>query len=381
MTTPGDRQGRSSKGCLGGRVSDAYATRVGVDTAACHLWSLDREARRLARRRRRQRLATTTASVLLLLAGVGTVAGSATAVPGETLYSIKDGLERAELTMAVSDAASARAHVRHSRARLEELRQITESDPRLVPEVTARFYDSLERAADADGGGVSSEIEALRNEAAVLLDQLARDLDPSIAATLAAVEGVPDSLAVASPGSFGGHETAHPGSGGDGAPAGSSGDAAEGGGAEARAADPVTVPPESAVAEADPGAQEKAAGPGATDHANGADADEHKPAVLSPVPESSTVGAGESAPESSTVDAPPDSSSAHSGDGADNSSPSPTGSQPTPGQASPTPLEPAPQSATSQADPSADADAADPKGDADTSHDADDGHAASSSGS
>lgn len=169
---------------IGRRVQEAYATRVGIDTAAQHLWSMDREARRLRSRRRRQRLVSAVASLLLLVAGAGTVAGSAAALPGEALYPVKESFERAELSIAVSDAANARAHLRHSRVRLEELEQAAESNPKIVPEIADRFFASLDRAAALGGDSVAAEVAALRTSASLLMDRVARQLDPSIARSL-----------------------------------------------------------------------------------------------------------------------------------------------------------------------------------------------------
>ncbi len=169
---------------VGRRVQEAYATRVGIDTAARHLWSMDRESRRLRCRRRRQRLVSAAASLVVLVAAAGTVAGSAMALPGETLYPVKESLERAELTIAVSDAANARAHLRHSRVRLEELEAAAESNPEVVPEIAERFYTSLERAAALGGESVAGEVAALRTSASLLMDRIGRNLDPSIAESL-----------------------------------------------------------------------------------------------------------------------------------------------------------------------------------------------------
>lgn len=329
MTAPGPRRGSGGDGRDVGRlVGDAYATRVSLDTAARHLWSVDREARRLARRRRRQRLATTMASVVLLLAGVGTVAGSATAVPGETLYPVKDGLEHAELTMAVSDSAHARAHVRHSRARLAELREVADSNPELVPELAERFYQSLRRALDSGDTAVASEVAALRTEGAVLMDQLARDLRPSLARSLARVRGVPDSVAAVVPASAGRDDPARGGVGGGAGEA-------TGGEDGSSAGEAVVAAPETAVADADPTASDG----------------DSQTAVASPAPETSVADVAEPAPQTSTVETPPETSSqgspASPGDDAGGDGSQGASSQPTPtsdGATEPTPteLEPTP---------------------------------------
>lgn len=234
---------------VGRRVQEAYATRVGVDTAARHLWSMDREARRLRWRRRRQRLVSAAASLVVLVAAAGTVAGSAMALPGETLYPVKESLERAELTIAVSDTANARAHLRHSRVRLEELEAAAESNPEVVPEIAERFYTSLERAAALGGESVAGEVAALRTSASLLMDRLARNLDPSIAKSLTVARTTRDDT----PPSDSGRQALSGARSGDGAAAGASGGTGSdgGGGSADGAPEPMAPEPETTVAEAD----------------------------------------------------------------------------------------------------------------------------------
>lgn len=244
---------------VGRRVQQAYATRVGIDTAARHLWSMDREARRLRRRRRRQRLVSAAASLLVLVAAGGTVAGSAMALPGETLYPVKESLERAELTIAFSDTANARAHLRHSRVRLDELEQAVDSNPEVVPEIAERFYTSLERAAVLGGESVAAEVAALRTSASLLLDRIARDLDPSIAKSLT----VARSPRTDTTSSDNGRQALAGARSGDGAdvdggdtePAGSDGSGGDSGSAD-EAPEPMAPEPETTVADAGQGDDE-----------------------------------------------------------------------------------------------------------------------------
>lgn len=233
---------------VGRRVQEAYATRVGVDTAARHLWSMDREARRLRWRRRRQRLVSAAASLVVLMAAAGTVAGSAMALPGETLYPVKESLERAELTIAVSDTANARAHLRHSRVRLEELEAAAESNPEVVPEIAERFYTSLERAAALGGESVAGEVAALRTTASLLMDRLARKLDPSIAKSLTVARTTRDDTT-----SPDGRQALGGARSGDGADLDTGGGTGSdgGGGSADGAPEPMAPEPETTVAEAD----------------------------------------------------------------------------------------------------------------------------------
>lgn len=244
---------------VGRRVQEAYATRVGIDTAARHLWSMDREARRLRRRRRRQRLVSAAASLVMLMAVGGTVAGSAMALPGEALYPVKESLERAELTIAFSDTANARAHLRHSRVRLDELEQAAESNPEVVPEIAERFYTSLERAAALGGESVAAEVAALRTSASLLMDRIARNLDPSIAESLTGARATRNDTTASDNGrqalarARSGDEA--DGGGGDTGPAGSNGADRDGAGADGGSADeapePMAPEPETTVADAE----------------------------------------------------------------------------------------------------------------------------------
>jgi hypothetical protein len=295
---------------VGRFVEETYATRVGLDAAARHLWAVDREARRLRRRRRHQRLVSAAASLLLLITAAGAVAGSATALPGETLYPVKEGLERAELTMAVSDDAHARAHVRHSRARLEELREAAESNPEVVPELAERFFESLDRAVAVGGPSVAGQVAALRSIGAAELNTIMADLDSSIAESLAASEAVSDWLAAADDGEADAQATSSAsGSGGAGA---SGGDAAE----------PLdSGPPETAVAEVgdedggdDEAGSEQVDGP----EESGAEESGEETETVE-VPRETIVAdpAAEERPETSTVETPPETGTAETDEGAE----------------------------------------------------------------
>lgn len=238
------RDDADDQGPLGRLVADAHGASTSMDTAARHLWSIEREATRLQRRRRRQRLVSMTASVLLLVGSVGTLAGTATALPGDALYSLKGGLERTELAVAFTDAATARAHLRHARERLSELEATSERSPDAVDELAERFFAALDRAAEVGGDALSSEVAALRTSGMLLLDRVAADHDHASPQARGA-------SATRDAGSARGSDgAASPVSdrrgGGDDRPTGGD-DGSAGGGPEA--AEPISQPPETSVAD------------------------------------------------------------------------------------------------------------------------------------
>jgi hypothetical protein len=62
-----------------------------------------------------------TTVLVIVLAGVGTVAASANALPDETLYPVKLATEQARLTLAFSDIAEAKLHVQFAERRADEM--------------------------------------------------------------------------------------------------------------------------------------------------------------------------------------------------------------------------------------------------------------------
>lgn len=174
---------------MGRLLRNAYHHPVGIDAAARHLWSLHRTASRLQRRRRRQRVASMAASVVMVVGGLGAAAGSATALPGDTLYSLKSGIERVELAIAVTEGANARAQLRHARMRLDELEAAAAARSQVVPELAERFLAALAAAEAAADDQLDHDVAALRTSGALVLDEVAMSLDDDAQRELAQVRG------------------------------------------------------------------------------------------------------------------------------------------------------------------------------------------------
>ncbi|KKP92348.1 MAG: hypothetical protein UR94_C0001G0033 [Parcubacteria group bacterium GW2011_GWA2_36_10] len=77
-------------------------------------------------------LAKTVAFLLVIFLGSGMTFAAQASVPGEALWPIKRGFEKAELTLAVSSTKEAEVYIKHITKRLQELDKIvasTKSDP------------------------------------------------------------------------------------------------------------------------------------------------------------------------------------------------------------------------------------------------------------
>ncbi|HVL99016.1 MAG TPA: DUF5667 domain-containing protein, partial [Egibacteraceae bacterium] len=144
----------------------AYARTVDVDTAARHLWAIDRAARlaRRARRATRSRRAVVSALTSLMLVAMSgaAVAASGAALPGDALYAVKRGTERVHLVLAVRPAADAQVHLAIARRRWEEAQRAAGSRPAVVPRLLKETLVALD-AAERGGGAVADEALALRS--------------------------------------------------------------------------------------------------------------------------------------------------------------------------------------------------------------------------
>ena len=77
-------------------------------------------------------LSKTIAFLLVIFLGSGMTMAASASVPGEALWPIKRGFEKAELTLAVSPTREAEVYIKHINKRLEELDKIvasTKNDP------------------------------------------------------------------------------------------------------------------------------------------------------------------------------------------------------------------------------------------------------------
>jgi hypothetical protein len=118
----------------------------------------------------------------LCVAGVATASASASALPGDPLYSVKQAGEQIELQFAASDSARARELIDQADTRLDEaallMQQGRASD---AADVELRYADTVDRAVslaeeepgDSGGQAKNSVRSALESQSARLTDMLA----------------------------------------------------------------------------------------------------------------------------------------------------------------------------------------------------------------
>src|SRR5436309_2625111 len=79
------------------------------------------------RRGRRIRLVASTAALVLLGGGIGSAAAAQQAMPGDTLYGMKRGIENVSTNVSVGDDSRGRRDLEHAMTRLTEVRKLAES--------------------------------------------------------------------------------------------------------------------------------------------------------------------------------------------------------------------------------------------------------------
>ena len=93
-----------------------------------------------------------TAVSVILLAGVGTVAASANALPEEPLYSVKLATEQARVTLAFSDMDKAELHIQFAERRATEIAEMArqgKSDE--IPALTEQLAAHLNEVGGIEG--------------------------------------------------------------------------------------------------------------------------------------------------------------------------------------------------------------------------------------
>jgi hypothetical protein len=102
-------------------------------------------------RGRRERRLVAAASTLVLVGGTATMAAAAqSSLPGEALYPIKRGIERAEVGLSMSEAGKGKDLLNHASARLAEVEGLIASDSvneSRVPETLAEFSASATKGS------------------------------------------------------------------------------------------------------------------------------------------------------------------------------------------------------------------------------------------
>ena len=147
------------------------------------------------------RLAAASAAIfVVLLVGVGAVATSGDALPGECLYWVKQTTEQARLAITFSEPAKARLHLALAERRVEELSRLTvRGDTEFMPSLTDDLRRHLQKAqtlvAAVKDQGTAADLRAeLESTASTQLARIQEELvaaptemQPFVSAALSAV--------------------------------------------------------------------------------------------------------------------------------------------------------------------------------------------------
>jgi hypothetical protein len=117
------------------------------------------------RNRARERRLVAAASALVVLGGTASMATAAQdALPGEALYPIKRGIEKAESTLSVSSAGRGRDLLHQADGRLEEVRGLVAEDSTAaapqIPHTLDTFSSQAQQGADLLMGAYEDERDA-----------------------------------------------------------------------------------------------------------------------------------------------------------------------------------------------------------------------------
>ena len=129
------------------------------------------------------RLAAASAAIfVVLLVGVGAVATSGDALPGERLYWVKQTTEQARLAITFSEPAKARLHLALAERRVEELSRLTvRGDTEFMPSLTDDLRRHLQKAqtlvAAVKDQGTAADLRAeLESTASTQLARIQEEL-------------------------------------------------------------------------------------------------------------------------------------------------------------------------------------------------------------
>jgi len=146
----------------------------------------------------RERRLVAAASVAVLLGGsAGMAAAAQGALPGEALYPIKRGIERAEAGLSVSTAGRGQDLLRQADGRLAEVEGLLDGSPTAAPQVPGTIQDFVDQAqegaelmlASFEETSDPASVVAVREFAAssiALLQEIARTAPPEAQDELAA---------------------------------------------------------------------------------------------------------------------------------------------------------------------------------------------------
>ncbi len=139
----------------------AFKARVGSQLQGMLLVKREKAEKKAMGSIWRRRWAVAVSTVLVvLLAGIGTVAASADALPDEPLYAVKLATEQARIALAFSDTDRAELHIQFAEQRATEIAEVARkgqvSEIPALTEQVARHLDEvyeLEKAQEFEEGG------------------------------------------------------------------------------------------------------------------------------------------------------------------------------------------------------------------------------------
>jgi hypothetical protein len=115
-------------------------------------------------KRRNRRLGTIAASLVVVGGTAGMAAAASGALPGETLYPIKRGIEQVTTAAHFGDAAQGRALLGQAATRLEEVRAL-QAEGNADPDVISQTMDAFRTAADSGSEKLFSSYQSTGDQA------------------------------------------------------------------------------------------------------------------------------------------------------------------------------------------------------------------------
>lgn len=159
----------------------AYDEEVDVEVAARHLWVIHRAGQRVAaptRARLRRTAVAALVGAIFMMMSTAALAASGSALPGDVLYPVKRGAERARLLFTVSSEADAKLHLALAQKRIGEAQNaLQRARPAVVLRLVQDAITALEVAERVGGAGVAEEAGEVRRETSQQVVALAAALE------------------------------------------------------------------------------------------------------------------------------------------------------------------------------------------------------------
>lgn len=115
----------------------------------------------------RRRVATIASAAVASLGVVGMVSSSASAMPGDMLYSVKRGVENVELALHRDDASRGQFQLERATERLEEARHLSADGTPRSEELLAETLDDFAVQADDGSTALFSDFDASGSETSI----------------------------------------------------------------------------------------------------------------------------------------------------------------------------------------------------------------------